>query len=59
MKMKKIVEIANEEAFKYKKVVDRIKLVLGVLLEEYRITRKSHSYSLKNMLTLSTKSSNF
>ena len=59
MKTKKIAGIANEEAFKYKKVVDRIKLVSKVLSEEYRITRKSHSYSLKDMLTLSTKSSNF
>ena len=58
-KTKKTTEIANEEAFKYKKVVDKIKSVLEVLLEEYRIMRKSHSYSLKNMLTLSTKSSNF
>ena len=58
-KTKKIVEIANEEAFKYKKVVDKIKPVLEVLSEEYHITRKSHSYSLKKMPTLSTKSSNF
>ena len=59
MKTKKIAEIMIEEAFKYKKVVDRIKPVSGVLLEEYRITRKQHSYSLKDMPTLSTKSSNF
>ena len=58
-KTKKTAEIVNEEAFKYKKVVNRIKLVSEVLLEEYRIMRKSHSYSLKNMPTLSTKSSNF
>ena len=58
-KTKKIVEIVNEEAFKYKKVVDRVKSVLRVLSKEYCIMRKSHSYSLKNMPTLSTKSSNF
>ena len=58
-KTKKIAETAIEEAFKYKKVVDRIKLVSEVLSEEYRITRKSHSYPLKDMPTLSTKPSNF
>ena len=59
MKMKKIANIMIKEVFKYKKMINKIKSVSIVLLEEYRITRKSHSYSLKNMLTLLTKSLNF